>query len=129
MNTEDAQYLTDKINDEGFDYCFDGYSKWEEIKDIRFQELRKKYLDAKQALKWYIQVSLPNCGVPEGINIEEEMLKAWNEAVKEEQAKEINKIDIEAELWKALGESMKEAQKAEDLAFINALEEHYKGKV
>lgn len=128
MNTEDAKYLHAKIDDEGFDYCFDGYSKWEEIKDDRFQDLRKKYLDAKQALKWYIQVSLPNCGVPEGINIEEEMLKAWNEAVKEEQAKEINKIDIEAELWKACREAEKEDYKAIDLAFLKILEEHYKGK-
>jgi len=101
MNTQDAEYINTTIKEEGFDYCFDGYSSFEDIKDERFHSLRQKYLNAKKDLKQYIQVSLPNCGVPEG-------------------------IDIEAELWKALGESMKEEAKKEDLEFLEQLEKFYK---
>ena len=40
--------------EEGFDYCFDGYSNWEEIEDPIFHELRTAYLKAKKRLNDYI---------------------------------------------------------------------------
>lgn len=42
------------VNQEGFHYCFDGYSRWEEIKDPNFHKLRKKYLKTAQELQNYI---------------------------------------------------------------------------
>jgi hypothetical protein len=43
-----------RMREEGFDYCFDGYSNWEEIKDERFHQLRKNYLEAAANLRQYI---------------------------------------------------------------------------
>lgn len=52
---EDLAY---KMDAEGFDYCFDGYSDWKEIKDAKFQELRKNYLKAKNELMKYIETKV-----------------------------------------------------------------------
>ncbi len=43
-----------KMSEEGFDYCFDGYSSWEDVYDEKFHELRKNYLKAKRELKAYV---------------------------------------------------------------------------
>lgn len=43
-----------RIDEEGFDYCFDGYSDWSEINDDEFHRLRKAYLLAKEELNNYI---------------------------------------------------------------------------
>ena len=43
-----------RMRNEGFHYCFDGYSDWNEIKDEKFQKLRLKYLDAAEKLKKYV---------------------------------------------------------------------------
>lgn len=48
----DLQY---RIQDEGTDYTFDGYSDWQEVKDPLFQHLRLNYLAAKLALESYIK--------------------------------------------------------------------------
>ena len=40
--------------EEGFDYCFEGYSDWEEIEDPYFHELRQTYLNARKDLDVYI---------------------------------------------------------------------------
>lgn len=49
--------VSDKIDNEGFDYCFDGYSHWDEIKDPEFHRLRQAYLDAKEALGNYVFIN------------------------------------------------------------------------
>ena len=59
MSKEDEQkehfdYLLYKMFQEGFDYCFDGYSEWQEIDDETFHRLRKQYLSSKNELKHYI---------------------------------------------------------------------------
>lgn len=41
--------------DEDFSYCFDGYSRWEDLKDEKFHELRQNYLDAAKKLEEYIK--------------------------------------------------------------------------
>lgn len=51
---EDWQLLQYRMNEEGFDYCFNGYSNWEEIKDMEFHKLKEKYLKAMEELKTYI---------------------------------------------------------------------------
>ena len=50
-NWEDIQYRMDA---EGFHYCFDGYSSWEEITDTEFHELRLKYLEVAKQLEEYV---------------------------------------------------------------------------
>ena len=44
-----------RMNEEGFDYCFDGYSSWNQIIDDRFHELRRNYLKSMQDLREYIE--------------------------------------------------------------------------
>jgi len=50
----DAEYVSGLIETEGFDYSFRFYSNFEEIKDPEFHELRKKYVEAANALENYI---------------------------------------------------------------------------
>ncbi len=54
MNEEDKEYVFESTRQEGFDYCFWGWSSFEEIKDERFHDLRKSYLAARQELLDYI---------------------------------------------------------------------------
>jgi hypothetical protein len=39
---------------ESFDYCFNGYSDWKEIKDEKFHKLRQEYLKAAKELEAYV---------------------------------------------------------------------------
>lgn len=43
-----------RIEEEGFHYCFDGYSNWEEIKDPEFHRLRIQYLQSAKLLEDYV---------------------------------------------------------------------------
>ena len=54
MNFEEMQDVRDRAEQEGFDYCFTGYSDFLEIKDEEFHRLRKAYVDAAEALQKYI---------------------------------------------------------------------------
>lgn len=54
-NWESVQY---RMHDEGFHYCFDGYSDWKEIKDKKFHELRQAYLKAAKELETYINLQV-----------------------------------------------------------------------
>lgn len=55
MKKEDAEYLLSRMNQEGFHYCFESYSNFEDIKDERFHKLRKEYLESAKKLKEYIK--------------------------------------------------------------------------
>lgn len=44
-----------RMEDEGVDYCFDGYSDWSEIDDPVFHQMRLNYLTAKAALVAYVK--------------------------------------------------------------------------
>jgi len=48
---ESCQY---RMNEEGFDYCFQDYSDWKDIEDEKFHELRKEYLESAKKLAEYI---------------------------------------------------------------------------
>lgn len=48
---ESVQY---RMDEEGFDYCFEGYSHWTEIKDQEFHRLRKQFLNSMEELRNYI---------------------------------------------------------------------------
>ena len=54
---EQQEYINNvdyRINVEGFDFTFDGFSDWEIIKDEKFHKLRKKYLEVKNELQKYV---------------------------------------------------------------------------
>ena len=42
------------MREEGFHYCFAHYSRWPEIKDEKFHQLREAYLKAAEELKKYV---------------------------------------------------------------------------
>lgn len=54
LTSKERLKLWDKIDHEGFDYCFRGYSEWEEIKDSEFQKLREQYVSSADKLENYI---------------------------------------------------------------------------
>ena len=48
---ESVQY---RMDEEGFDYCFESYSRWDEIKDEEFHRLRLGFLQSMEDLRNYI---------------------------------------------------------------------------
>jgi hypothetical protein len=50
-NWERVQYRMDA---EGIGYCFESYSRWDEIKDEEFHRLRNKFLKSMERLRNYI---------------------------------------------------------------------------
>lgn len=46
------------MDDEGFHYCFESYSNWEEIEDVEFHRLRKQYLKSARELRAYIETKV-----------------------------------------------------------------------
>lgn len=54
----DFEYVKNKINQEGFDYCFISYSRFEEIKDIKFHQLRENYINSQKELENYINIKI-----------------------------------------------------------------------
>ena len=48
---ESVQY---RMDEEGFDYCFESYSHWDEIKDEEFHRLRREFLKTMVELRDYI---------------------------------------------------------------------------
>ena len=50
-NWERVQY---RMDEEGFDYCFESYSRWDEIKDEEFHRLRLGFLQHMKELREYI---------------------------------------------------------------------------
>lgn len=55
---EKFEFLISKMRVEGFHYCFKHYSKFEEIDDDKFHELRENYLKSADELKNYIETRL-----------------------------------------------------------------------
>lgn len=52
---EDWEMVLYRMGAEGFHYCFQSYSRFEEIKDERFHELRKEYLSISSKLEQYVK--------------------------------------------------------------------------
>lgn len=61
-NWQSVQY---RMDEEGFDYCFENYSNWDEIKDDEFHRLRLEFLKSMKELREYIDSK-----VEEGENFE-----------------------------------------------------------
>jgi len=58
MNEEEKENweaLNYRIDAEGFDYCFEDYSNWKEIKDEEFHKLRNDYLNSMKKLREYVE--------------------------------------------------------------------------
>jgi hypothetical protein len=54
-----------RMDEEGFDYCFESYSNWDEIEDEEFHRLRLGFLQSMKELREYIDSK-----VEEGENLE-----------------------------------------------------------
>ena len=52
--TEQFEYVKHRMEEEGFDYCFQHYSTFDEIEDEKFHQLRENYIKAAKQLEEYI---------------------------------------------------------------------------
>ena len=53
-NRTTLRYVWEVVDNEGFDYAFRNYSDFKEVTDEKFQDLRKAYVDAANALSTYV---------------------------------------------------------------------------
>ena len=51
-NWEAVRY---RMDNEGIDYCFESYSKFEEIKDEEFHKLRLEFLESMKKIREYVK--------------------------------------------------------------------------
>jgi hypothetical protein len=51
-NFKAVQY---RMDNEGIDYCFDGYSNWDEIEDEEFHKLRLEFLESMKNIRSYVE--------------------------------------------------------------------------
>ena len=54
ITKEEKEDVRERVEIEGFDYCFVDYSNFNEIKDLEFHRLRKAYLKAQKELEDYL---------------------------------------------------------------------------
>lgn len=52
---ENWQAVDYRMRNEGIDYCFEHYSRFEEIKDEEFHKLRLEFLEVTKKLKSYVE--------------------------------------------------------------------------
>lgn len=52
---EEFENVDYRMDAEGFHYCFDGYSSFDEVKDEKFHQLRLAYLSVADELKSYVE--------------------------------------------------------------------------
>ena len=50
-NWEAVRY---RMDNEGIDYCFESYSRFEEIKDEEFHKLRLEFLESMKKIREYV---------------------------------------------------------------------------
>jgi hypothetical protein len=55
MNAKNLKFIQECVDNEGFDYAFRHYSRFEEIKDPEFHKLRVAYVEAAKKLAEYIR--------------------------------------------------------------------------
>lgn len=63
MKKKEIKDIINKIESEGFDYCFGHYSDFSDIKDPTFHELRKAYLEAASSLASFLKEECDDLGV------------------------------------------------------------------
>ena len=52
---EEFQNVRYRMDAEGFNYCFESYSSFEEIEDDKFHDLRNEYLRVSKELENYVK--------------------------------------------------------------------------
>lgn len=52
---EDWQMVQYRMDNEGIGYCFEHYSRFEEIKDEEFHKLRLEFLDSMRKIREYVK--------------------------------------------------------------------------
>ena len=52
---EEFQNVRYRMDAEGFHYCFESYSSFEEIEDDKFHDLRNEYLRVSKELENYVK--------------------------------------------------------------------------
>ena len=52
---ENWQSVDYRIRNEGIDYCFEHYSRFEEIKDEEFHKLRLEFLESMKKIREYVK--------------------------------------------------------------------------
>ncbi len=57
MTEDERDLVCDKINSEGFGYCFTAYSSFQDIDDPEFHRLRENYTNAAEELANFLGVS------------------------------------------------------------------------
>jgi hypothetical protein len=55
---EEFENVKYRMEAEGFHYCFDGYSSFDEVKDEKFHQLRLSYLSAAEELQQYVKLRI-----------------------------------------------------------------------
>jgi hypothetical protein len=55
MTQEELENVIGSVGKEGFDYCFQSYSNFKEVKSKKFHAIRKKYLAAAEELENYLR--------------------------------------------------------------------------
>ena len=56
LSDDDKEELNSAIDNEGFDYALSGYSDWKEIKDAKFQQLRKQHNSIQDKLNKFLDL-------------------------------------------------------------------------
>jgi hypothetical protein len=52
---EEIEMVRYRMSSEGFHYCFESYSSFEEIEDDKFHDLRNEYLRVSKELENYVK--------------------------------------------------------------------------
>jgi hypothetical protein len=54
-NLDNFKAVKYRMNNEGIDYCFNGYSNWDEIEDEEFHKLKQEFLDSMKKIRSYVE--------------------------------------------------------------------------
>lgn len=57
---EDWQMVRYRMDDEGIEYCFKHYSRFEEIKDEKFHQLREELINKMDEIRQYVNDKIEN---------------------------------------------------------------------
>jgi hypothetical protein len=55
---ENWQMVQYRMDNEGIDYCFEHYSRFEEIKDEEFHKLRLEFLESMKKIRNYVKLKI-----------------------------------------------------------------------
>ena len=55
---EEWENVKYRMKEEGFHYCFNGYSSWQGIDDIEFQKLKNEYIESAKRLESYVKTKV-----------------------------------------------------------------------